>query len=62
MGMEKGEIRSQNAMELAVILWGALNGIILLREEEDYEQMISIPLDKIIQTSFILLINGLRKR
>jgi AcrR family transcriptional regulator len=61
-GMTEGEIEGQNAMELAVILWGAVNGIFLLYEEEDYNQIISTPLDQIIQTSIALLINGLRIR
>lgn len=61
-GMSKGEIRGQNPMELAVILWGALNGIILLHEEEDHNKIIPTSLDMMIQTSFDLLIEGLRTR
>ena len=62
LGMEKGEIRGNNATELAVLLWGSLNGIILLHQEEEHEKFIPFPLDKMIQTSFTLLIDGLRKR
>ena len=61
-GMAKGEIKGHNAMELAVILWGSLNGIILLSEEEAYKQIITSSLDSMIQTSFTLLIDGLKKR
>ena len=61
-GMVKGEIKGHNAMELAVILWGSLNGIILLYEEEDFKKIISSSLDSMIQTSFSLLIDGLKNR
>lgn len=61
-GMAKGEIHSQNPMELAIILWGSLNGIILLHEEEEHKKIIPTSLDRMIQTSFNLFIDGLRKR
>jgi len=61
-GMAEGEIQGQNAMELSVILWGALNGIILLHEEVEHKKFIPISLDRMIQTSFTMIIDGLRKR
>ncbi|MBN1850960.1 MAG: TetR/AcrR family transcriptional regulator [Deltaproteobacteria bacterium] len=61
-GMAMGEIRRQNAMELAIILWGALNGVILLHEGVENKDLIPFPLDKMIQTGFTLIIEGLRKR
>ena len=60
-GISKGEIQGQNAMETAVVLWGALTGIIFIHENED-RQMIAIPLENLIRTSFDILIEGLRKR
>lgn len=62
VGMAKGEIQGQNAMELAVILWGSLNGIILLHEEEEHKKIIPTSLDRMIQASFTLLLEGLKKR
>jgi AcrR family transcriptional regulator len=61
-GIALGEVREQNPMELAVILWGSLNGIILLSEEEEHEKYIPSPLDQMILSSLNLLIDGLRKR
>ncbi len=60
-GMAKQEIREQNAMELAVILWGSMNGIILLHEEEEHKKIIPTSLDSVIQRAITLLIDGLRK-
>ena len=60
-GMAKQEIREQNAMELAVILWGSMNGIILLHEEEEHKKIIPTSLDSMIQRAITLLIDGLRK-
>jgi hypothetical protein len=60
-GMAKQEIPEQNAMELATILWGSLNGIILLHEEEEHKKIIPTSLDSAIQRAITLLIDGLRK-
>lgn len=62
LGMESGEIQGDNAMELAIILWGSVNGVILLYEEEDHKKVIPSSLDRIIQISFDLFLEGLRKR
>ena len=59
-GISAGEIQGKNAMEIAVVLWGALTGIILIHENED-RQMITIPLENLIRTSFDILIEGLRR-
>jgi hypothetical protein len=49
-------------MEISVILWGALNGIFLLYEEEEHKKFIPTELDKMIQTSMWLILEGLKKR
>jgi AcrR family transcriptional regulator len=61
-GMAQGEIRHQDAMELAIVLWGSLNGVILLHEEEEHKEIIPTTMDRMIQITFSLLIDGLRKR
>lgn len=61
-GIESGEIATQNATELSAILWGSLNGIILLCEEEEHKKFIPSPLDSLIQTSMNMMVNGLKKR
>jgi AcrR family transcriptional regulator len=61
-GMAKGEIQSQDPMKLAIILWGSLNGVILLHDEEEHKKIIPTTLDRMIQTSISLLIDGLRRR
>lgn len=60
-GMVKGDIQEQNAMELAIVLWGSLNGVILLHEEEEHKKIIPTTMDRMIQTTISLLIEGLRK-
>jgi len=61
-GMEGGEIEPSDPMELAVILWGAFNGIILLYEEEEHSKFIPGSLDNLISKAIELLTAGLKKR
>ena len=61
-GMAQGEIEGKDAMELAIVLWGSLNGVILLHEEEEHKKIIHTTMDSMIQTTISLLIDGLRKR
>lgn len=59
-GINDGEIERQDPMELAVILWGSFNGIILLYEEEEHKKLISGTLDHLIQKSMDLIMGGLK--
>ncbi len=59
-GINDGEIERQDPMELAVILWGSFNGIILLYEEEEHKNLISGTLDHLIQKSMDLIMGGLK--
>ena len=61
-GMEAGEIETDNPMELAVVSWGSLNGIILLYEEEEHRRFIPGSLDNLIRKSMDLMIEGLKRR
>ena len=61
-GMEEEEIETSDPMELAVVLWGAFNGIILLYEEEEHRRFIPGLLDNLIRKTIELLTAGLKKR
>jgi len=61
-GMDTGDIESQNPMELAVILWGSFNGIFQLYEEEDHKRLIPSELDRLIQITTDMMMNGLKRR
>ena len=59
-GIEAGEIESHDPMELAVILWGALNGIFLLYEEEEHHRFITASPDDLIRKRMEVMIEGLK--
>lgn len=59
-GMDRGEIPPQNPMELASVLWGSLNGIILLHEGEGHRAVMGAPLEPLIRRSIDLLVTGLK--
>ena len=61
-GIEAGEIEPHDPMELAVILWGALNGIFLLYEEEEHQKFLTGSPDDLIQKSMEVMMEGLKKR
>ncbi len=61
-GIESGDIEPRNPMELAVISWGFLNGTFNLFEEEDSRKLIPTSLDSLVETSFDVITNGLRRR
>ena len=61
-GMEEEEIETSDPMELAVVLWGAFNGIILLYEEEEHRKFIPDSLDNLISKTIEVLIAGLKNR
>jgi AcrR family transcriptional regulator len=61
-GMEAKEIETNDPMEMAVLLWGSFNGIILLYEEEEHRRFIPGSLDNLIQKSLDLMLEGLKKR
>jgi len=61
-GMAEGEIDPAVPTELAVVLWGAFNGIILLYEEEEHRRFIPGSLDNLIRKTIELLTAGLKKR
>ena len=61
-GKEAGDIVHPDSMELAVVLWGFLNGTLLLYEEKEHEQLIPSTLDRILEVSFELIIDGLKRR
>lgn len=61
-GMNAGEIEPSDPMELAVVLWGSINGVIFLYREEENRKFITSCLDDLIKKSIDLMIKGLRKR
>jgi TetR/AcrR family transcriptional regulator len=59
-GIGKGKARGCDPMKIAVLLWGTLNGIILLFEEEERRRFIPNSLDDLIGSSMDLVLNGLK--
>ncbi len=60
--MEAGEIQQDNPIELALVSWGAFNGIILLYEEKEHRRFIPGPLDSLIMKGIDILLAGLKTR
>ena len=61
-GIEAGEVEPSDPMELAVILWGSINGLICLYEEEEHRKFVSNCLDDLINRSIDIMIKGLKMR
>jgi AcrR family transcriptional regulator len=61
-GIDSGDIEPRDPMELAIVSWGSLNGTILLFEGEDQRRLIPTSLDSLLEISFDLITNGLRRR
>lgn len=59
-GINKGEAQVCEPMKTAVLLWGTLNGIILLFEEEEHRRFIPDSLENLIGSSMDLMLNGLK--
>ncbi len=60
-GMDAGEIERQDPMELAVVLWGSLTGLILLHMAKDHRKFMPVPLKTLVGDLFKLSIAGLKK-
>jgi len=60
-GMDAGEIERKDPMELTVVLWGSLTGIILLHMAKDHRKFMPVPLKTLVGTLFNLSIAGLKK-
>ena len=61
-GMAVGEIGKPRPMDLAMVLWGSMNGIIHLYEEEEHRKFISSSLDELVTLTMDLLVKGLKGR
>ncbi len=59
-GMAAGQIRQDNPMAVAVVLWGSLTGIILLHEGKDHRKFMPGSLNDLIEISINLQIAGLK--
>lgn len=60
-GMNAGEIERKDPMELTVVLWGSLTGIILLHMAKDHRKFMPVPLKTLVGNLFNLSIAGLKK-
>jgi AcrR family transcriptional regulator len=60
-GMDAGEINKKDPMELTVVLWGSLTGIILLHMAKDHRKFMPVPLKTLVGNLFKLNIAGLKK-
>lgn len=60
-GIHSGCIQKQDPMAIAVILWGSLNGIIMLHEGKDHRKFMPAPLDTLVGKSISILIEGLKQ-
>jgi TetR/AcrR family transcriptional regulator len=60
-GTGEGKAWVCDPMKTAVLLWGTLNGIILLFQEEEHRRFIPDSLDDLIGSSMDLMLNGLKR-
>ncbi len=60
-GMALNEIKKDDPMAVAVVLWGSLTGIILLYEGKDHRKLMPGTLKKLIQKSIEISLKGLKK-
>lgn len=59
-GISAGEIRQQDSMRLAVVLWGSLTGIILLHEAKDHRKFMPYPLEQLVEQNIDIAVKGLK--
>ena len=60
-GMDAGEIERQDPMELAVMLWGSLTGLILLHMAKDHRKFMPVPLKTLVGRLLKINMAGLKK-
>ncbi len=60
-GMSTGEIEKDDPMVVAVVLWGALTGIIMLHEGKDHRKFIPGTLHGLIEKAITIQLKGLKK-
>lgn len=58
-GIRTDEIRQQDPMSLAVVLWGSLTGIILLHEGKDHQKFIPYPIEQLVEQNIEMAVHGL---
>lgn len=58
--MKAGQIRKDDPMAVAVVLWGSLTGIILLHEGKDHRKFMPGSLKELIEKSIHIQISGLK--
>ncbi|MCP3873295.1 MAG: TetR/AcrR family transcriptional regulator [Desulfobacteraceae bacterium] len=59
-GISTNEIKQEDPLSIAVILWGSLTGTIMLHEGKDHRKFIPAPIDLLIEKSINILIEGLK--
>ncbi|MCP3953360.1 MAG: TetR/AcrR family transcriptional regulator [Desulfobacterales bacterium] len=60
-GMASGDIEKQDPMELTVVLWGSLTGLILLHMAKDHRKFMPVPLETLVGNLLSLNIKALQK-
>ena len=60
-GMALNEIKKNDPMSIAVVLWGSLTGIILLYEGKDHRKLMPGSLKNLIKKSINISLKGLKK-
>jgi TetR/AcrR family transcriptional regulator len=60
-GIREGEVRGEDAMDLATFMWGSFNGIFLIYEEEEHRVLLHSPLDRIVEIGIDFFVRGLKK-
>ncbi len=60
-GMQTGDIQKQDPMEIAIVLWGSLTGIIMLYEGKDHRKFMPAPLNILVGRSIDILVAGLKQ-
>jgi len=59
-GMAAGDIEKRNPMELTVVLWGSLTGLILLHMAKDHRKFMPVPLKTLVANLLELNLKALK--
>ncbi|CAD7847276.1 MAG: hypothetical protein [Olavius algarvensis Delta 4 endosymbiont] len=59
--MAAGDIETRDPMELTVVLWGSLTGLILLHMAKDHRKFMPVPLKTLVADLLELNLNALKQ-
>ena len=59
-GIDAGDVKKQDPMEIAVMLWGSLTGIILLHGRRRHKKFMPDSIDSLMEKSIDILVEGVK--